>query len=259
MAAALALYGLWVLTTCLMEGLPNTLLRPEAHGLRIAYTTVANLIVGTLGSMLLLRRLVLTGAVTAPEAGFGRPRRSVVSVTLGAVLGAAFLAAQDPPAVPLVVIINVFAQVLPVSIAEVLVCWSIIGSVAVSSVDQRAGRTINAIVLTAVASVAFGVYHVGHSPPFNSPTMIALLTAVGVVTSAVFLALRDVYGTVMFHNFLAVHGVLRTLIETGKVTEYATPMAPLLITGIGSVALLMVARMLVLRDATPRRQGLTTR
>lgn len=173
MAAALVLYGVWMLTTYLLEGLPTTLLRPEAQGLRIVYTTVTNLIVGTLGSVLILRRLVLSGAVTALEAGFGSPRRSLIGVTLGAVLGAAFLVAQDPPAVPLLVIINVFAQVLPVSVAEVLVCWSIVGSIAGSSVGQRAGRALKAIVLTAVASVAFGVYHVGHSAPFNSPSMIA--------------------------------------------------------------------------------------
>jgi hypothetical protein len=83
--------------------------------------------------------------------------------------------------------------------------------------------------------------------------MIAMLTAVGVVTSAVFVLLRDVYGTIAFHNCLAVYGVLGTLVETGKVSRYAGLSAPLLITALASLAILIVARTLLLRDGAPRR------
>jgi hypothetical protein len=104
-----------------------------------------------------------------------------------------------------------------------------------------------------VASVTFGVYHAAHSAPFNTPGMIATLTAVGAVTSTVFLLLRDVYGTIVFHNCLAVYGVLETLVATGKVGEYGELRAPLLITALASLAILVIARILVLRDGARRR------
>ena len=83
--------------------------------------------------------------------------------------------------------------------------------------------------------------------------MIAMLTAVSVVTSTFFVVLRDVYGTIVFHNFLALHGVLRALVETGKITEYATPIALLLIAAGASLALLIVARVLFLRGEKSSR------
>jgi hypothetical protein len=251
--AALALYGVWVLTTYLLEGLPQTLLRPEAQGLRLAYTGVANLMIGTLGSLILLRRLILTGSVTALAAGFGSHRRSALGALLGAVLGVAFLAAQDAPGTSLIVMTNVFAQALPVSVAEVLVCWSLVGAGVGSSIGLRVSRVTQAIAVSVVASVTFGVYHAAHSAPFNTLSMIAMLTAVGVVTSAVFVLLRDVYGTIAFHNCLAVYGVLGTLVETGKVSRYAGLSAPLLITALASLEILIVARTLLLRDGAPRR------
>lgn len=253
MVTAFALYGIWVLTTYLLEGLPQTLLRPEAQGLRFAYTAVANLMVGTLGSLILLRRLILTGTVTALASGFGSHRRSALGALLGAVLGVALLAVQTPPGTSPIAMTNVFAQVLPVSVAEVLVCWSLVGAVVGSSMGPRASRVTQAIVVSVVASLTFGVYHAAHSAPFNTPGMIAMLTAVGVVTSAVFVLLRDVYGTVAFHNCLAVYGVLGTLTATGRVSEYAQPSAPLLITALVPLAILIVARTLLLREGAPRR------
>ena len=251
--AAFALYGVWVLTTYLLEGLPQTLLRPEAQGLRFAYTAAANLMVGTLGPLILLRRLIVTGTVTALAAGFGSHLRSALGALLGAILGVAFLAAQAPRGTSLIVMTNVFAQVLPVSVAEVLVCWSVVGAVVGSSIGLRASRGRQAIVVSVVASVIFGVYHAAHSAPFNTPGMIAMLTAVGAVTSAVFLLLRDVYGTIAFHNCLAVYGVLGTLVATGKVSEYGELRTPLLVTALASLVMLVIARTLLLRNgAHPR-------
>jgi hypothetical protein len=55
--------------------------------------------------------------------------------------------------------------------------------------------------------------------------MIGGLTLVGLVTSVFFVG-RDVYGTIVFHNFLALFGVLRALAETGALVRYETPQAP---------------------------------
>jgi hypothetical protein len=52
------------------------------------------------------------------------------------------------------------------------------------------------------------VYHIAHSPPFNTLAMIALLTGIGLVTGTFYLCTRDAHGTVIFHSF-RLHGERR--------------------------------------------------
>jgi hypothetical protein len=237
-AQTTVLYVVWVAATYLLEGLPRTLLRPQAHALRAAYTITANLIVGTLGSMFVLHRLVGSRSITAPSAGFGSRRRSVIGIALGLSLGAAVHVAQAPSSVGVVVLLNLFAQVLPVSVAEVLVCWSLVG---VAAGSTRAGRATRAVIVAVIASVAFGLYHIAHSPPFNALGMIGLLIVVGLATSTFFIVVRDVYGTIVFHNFFALFGVRRALEASGRMADFETIDMPLLITALTSFALLRAA------------------
>jgi hypothetical protein len=69
MGPALALCVLWIVATYLLEGRPRTLLQPEAPGLRLAYIFVANVTIGTAGAVLVLRRLLATGRLSASAAG----------------------------------------------------------------------------------------------------------------------------------------------------------------------------------------------
>jgi len=111
--------------TYLLEGLPQTLSRPEATGLRVLYAVVANLIVGLGGSGLMLAELARRWAVPAATPGFRTVRRTLLSVVAAAAIGTVAHAVQSPPPRPLVVLINGFAQVLTVSAAEVIVCWAL--------------------------------------------------------------------------------------------------------------------------------------
>jgi len=52
-----------------------------------------------------------------------------------------------------------------------------------------------AVIAAAIAaSVAFGLYHFAHSPPFDTWRMVGLLTVVGFATGAFFFVSRDVRG-----------------------------------------------------------------
>lgn len=73
-----------------------------------------------------------------------------------------------------------------------------------------------------VASGLFGVYHLAHSPPFNVPSMALFLSVVGLATGAVFFLGRDVWGTMVFHNLLALTGVLGALAAEGRPGDYET-------------------------------------
>lgn len=223
----LALYGTWTLATYLLEGLPRTLLRPEATGLRLAYAIVANLGIGVLGGVAVLRRLVANGGVTAHAAGFRGVPHALASTVAGVALGLAFFWIRDPATRDVVVVGNAYSQVLVVSVAEVVVCWAVIGS-AVEATLRRRGAPRPAVWAALAASLLFGLYHFAHSPPFDTLPFVARLTGVGLLTSLFFFAVRDVYGTIALHNFFALAGVLDALGRAGRLEAYGEWSPPLL-------------------------------
>jgi hypothetical protein len=253
-ASVLGLYALWVFATYLLEGAPGTLLRPEAHGLRLIYTVVANLMLGTLGSMVVLRRVTATSGGSLRPLGFEGGRRTMLGSVLGLALGGGVYIAQGAPSLHPVVMLNGFAQVLPVSVAEVLVCWALVGVVTGQSWARGDGPIPQGLTTALVASVAFGLYHIAHSPPFNIPGMIALLVLVGLVTSVFFLVVRDVYGTIAFHNFLALFGVLQALASRGALEQYEVPNPVLLATAVVALGLLIVTHVRLIGSNPMRRQ-----
>jgi hypothetical protein len=235
---ALAIYLAWVAATYLLEGLPGTLVRPEAVGLRLAYALIANLGLGILVPLWFLRGLARSGWAAAEDFGFSGPDRTFVSVSAAAAIGAALFAFSQSEPVHWIVFLNSFAQVWVVSVAEIVTCWALVGATVFVAL-RRWSRAGAYGVAAVVASVLFGVYHFAHSAPFNAPGMVLFLTGIGFVTSVWWFVSRDVYGTAIFHNFFAVTGVLAALKAGGLVPEH--PEVALLLLVIASVALLAVA------------------
>ena len=132
------------------------------------------------------------------------------------------------------------------SAAEVVVCWAVLGA-SVEALLKPHGRAISAIAAALVASLMFGIYHFAHSAPFNTIGMVALLTAVGLATSAFFFIGRDVYATILFHNLLGVFGVLQALAESGRLDALTTLQAPLLIMAAAAAGSLAVLDRVLLR------------
>src|SRR5215211_5656685 len=160
---AIELYLLWVLVTYLLEGRIHTLLRPEAMGARLSYALVANVLIGIGGSALVIRFVSRAGTVSTLQAGFRGVAHAVIAVAVGVAIGFAFYALQGAPSWNLVVFINAYAQVLVGSIAEILVCWAVVGSVSQALLRDR-GRWVSLIPAAIIASVLFGIYHFAHSP-----------------------------------------------------------------------------------------------
>ena len=236
---AVGLYLLWVASTYLLEGLPGTLLRPEATGLRLLYAGVANVLVGTVLALWLAQGFARAGLVSAARLGFRRPRHALLSTLAAAALGLGAYAAQGAPSMNPVVVANGFAQVLVVSIAEVLVCWVVLGGGVQAALRDR-GRVPGSLALIVVPAALFGLYHFAHSPPFNTPGRVLLLTFVGMVTGIFFLVARDVYGTIVFHNFLALFGVLQAVEQTVGLDGYRRVQWPLIATAVSAVGVLVL-------------------
>ncbi|THK33649.1 hypothetical protein EHS39_34950 [Ensifer sp. MPMI2T] len=238
---AFALYLVWTAATWLLEGRIHTLLRPEAGGDRLAYVVIANLVIGTVGALLVLRFTLSSGGATREYTGFGRRSPSMSWI----VVGVALYFAQGAPSTNPMVILNAYAQVFAVSVAEVLVCWALMGGVLKGAFGRF--RWVSTAGAMMVASVTFGIYHIAHSPPFNTIGMVVLLTVVGLLTGAFFFASRDIYATIAFHNFSGVYGVVQALAAADKLGGFAAPQVPLLATAIVSLLILVAADMLIIR------------
>jgi FtsH-binding integral membrane protein len=169
----------------------------------------------------------------------------LITVVAGAVLGFVFYA-QNPPSMNPTVILNAYAQVLTATIAEILVCWAVVGAT-FESLTKRTAKAVSLVVGIIAASVLFGVYHFAHSPPFNTVGLVLTLTLVGVITSLFFFISRNVYGSIVFHNFLGIFGVLQALTASGNLTAYDQPMYPAYVLALVSVIIVIAADMRFVR------------
>jgi hypothetical protein len=246
---AVGLYLVWVLATYLLEGCIHTFLRPEATGARLLYALVANILIGIGGATLVIRFLSRAGAVSTEQAGFRGLGHAAIAVVIGVVIGFALYALQGAPSWNPIVLINAYAQVLVTTIAEVLVCWAVIGSLSQSLLQDR-GRWVSLVLAAIIASLLFGVYHFAHSPPFNTLPLIVFLSVIGLVTSVFFFVSRDVYGTIAFHNFLGILGVIRALDTSRNLSSFERPIIPLLVMAAIAIALLIAAHVLWLNAGT---------
>jgi hypothetical protein len=91
-ASAILLFLLWMFVTWLLEGRTEVLRRPEAIGARLAYTVVANLMIGAVGAIWLIARLTRSQMLNPVQAGFGRWRSVLFGVIAGGALGGMFYA-----------------------------------------------------------------------------------------------------------------------------------------------------------------------
>lgn len=233
---AFSTYLLWVLATYLLEGRILTLLRPEADVDRVIYTVVANIIIGSILALIVVRHALDTRITSLDSSGFRPFGKTIIAIVIAGVLGFILLIFLQPPSLDPVVLLNVYTQVFTVTIAEIAVCWAVIGSIIEGTLQKR-GRILAITGGIIAASILFGIYHLGHSPPFNTGNMIAFLSLFGVVTSLVFFIGRDIYATMVFHNFFGSFGVMQSLDATGALARYTQPLFPVI--GMAFVSLIV--------------------
>jgi hypothetical protein len=233
--------------TYVLEGRVRTFLRPDASVARFVYAIVANVCIGVVGGAVVIRTLL--NAESMPQLmtyGIAGPRRMLAMSVIAVVLGGLALAVQRLPNWHPMVLANAFAQVLVVSIAEVVVCWAVLGA----GIRNALGPGVVSLgVAVTVAALAFGLYHLAHSPPFNTRSMVMLLSGVGVVTGIFFFLSRDLYSTIIFHNAFALRGVTHALADTGKMKAFERPQLPLIATAVVALLVLICTDIAVVRPA----------
>lgn len=245
---AFGLWAIWTLVTWVFEGRVETLLRPDAILDRLLYIGVANILIGIVGSAFLVSRIVRRSQIRRERLGFGSAFRTLIWVPIGVALGLALYFIQGAPTKDPIVILNIYAQVLVVSIAEVLVCWAVVAGVLAQATTIT--KWVSIPLAAFIASALFGLYHFAHSPPFNTIEMVSLLTVVGFTTGAFFFLSRDIYATAVFHNFLAVFGVASALAANDQLAEYQTIQIPLFGMSLVAIVILMLADTFLVRHKT---------
>ncbi len=196
-ARAFAVYLVWCVTTWFLEKRVGLFARFDPLG-RTLYAVVANIALGTM----------LAGSFVGRSE---RWRSSPVALVLTALLGGLAVVKMVPPgARDAVVLGNVFAQVLPTSIAEVTVCWLLVGGAVERWVLPR-GKSIAVVAAIVVSDLVFALYHAAHSAPFDRPEMMAFLALPGLVVSLVVFVARDRILAMLVQNLFAVVGISKNL------------------------------------------------
>ncbi|MGD2185796.1 MAG: CPBP family intramembrane metalloprotease [Desulfobacterales bacterium] len=246
-----AVFLIWTLATYLLEGRLLTLQRPEAVLNRFIYAIVVNVLIGTVGSIILIRFLLLHTGVSNPSLfGLIGPKRLILGIALGLVLGLVFFFAQSFSSRHPILILNAYSQVLVVSIAEVVVCWVLVGG----SIANLGKNPIYMFLAVIISSFLFGLYHFGHSPPFNSFKMVMMLSIVGLFTGVFYFLTRSIYGTILFHNFMGMKGVTDALADSGRIESFKSFQIPIVATAIIAVVILIVLDVMLLRRAAGFQQ-----
>ena len=196
---SLTVYVVWTLMTYLLEGRIRLVHNPTIAG-RYMYVFIANVLIGTLGAVWVIRSFLKSQVVTLKQLGFRSPGRTLLTTVIAIVIGSTYLFLMRPADVPWLVVVNGYMQVLTVSIAEVVVCWALIGASFESLVKSK-GKFLSVLAGTVAAVLLFSVYHIGYSAPFNQIKMMFFLLFPGIVTSLFYFLSRDIYATILLHNF----------------------------------------------------------
>jgi hypothetical protein len=243
---AIGLYLLWCAATYWFEGRVDLLTHPTVLG-RVTYIGVANILIGTLGAAFLLRRYITVGATTPERLGFRSARRTALALVLAAAGGYAAFTLLAPGAQGTLIRVNLFLNVLPTSIAEMVVCWALLGG-SVEALLRPRGRALAVVAAILVADLLFGVYHYAHSAPFNQIGMVLFLLVPGLVTSLVYFLGRDLYAAVVVQNFLGMIGVG----QSADLSFLNRPLVPLYLIVLVAVATLLAADRLIIRLSPDR-------
>jgi hypothetical protein len=199
----------------MLEGRIELLHRNDPLG-RIMYTIIANMAIGTVIAFLPIKFAMsfTKEFVTLKQIGFRSIKYTVALIVIAGGIGFVLFLIQQPASLNPIIIINVFSQTLPGSIAEVMVCWTVVGMFTESLSKDRFGKYGSIVMGIVVSTVLFGVYHFAHSSPFNQPNTVIFLMLPGLLTSIVYFVGRSIYAAIVFHNFQALFGVMASVQTT---------------------------------------------
>jgi Type II CAAX prenyl endopeptidase Rce1-like len=110
-------------------------------------------------------------------------------------------------------------------------------------IRRKPKKVISVILAASVSTVVFGIYHFAHSPPFNQPNIVLFLMYTGILTSIVYFIGRDIYATIVFHNFQALFGIMNNV----NIDSLLHPIYSVVVVAIVSIVILVLSDLSVIR------------
>lgn len=237
----IGIYLLWTLATYLLEGRIELMHNPTPLT-RSIYVLLANGLLGIGAAMAAFHLWFRNQLINPARLGFRGLRRTLIASLLALLSGGGLFLLQGAPTLNPLVLLNGFTLVLPVSIAEVIVCWALIGG-SFEKWGQSKGKIAGIISGIVASDLLFGVYHFAHSAPFNQWEMVLFLMIPGLLTSLVFFLGRDIYATIIFHNFMGMTGVM----QNADLDRFNQPIVYLYLLLALMVAELLIADRVIIR------------
>ncbi|OPY38700.1 MAG: hypothetical protein A4E35_00484 [Methanoregula sp. PtaU1.Bin051] len=215
----LLIYIIWVLDTFLLEGSAEVFSHYQPWAF-ILYTIIANILMGIIVPVVCLKPAFLSGAVNMFQIGFRTLRRTIIIVVCTALSGYLVLIIFTPYDSQRMALLGIIAFLLPLAVASVMICWTIIGT-HLQAYVRNYGAFISIIAGVLVTGLLFGLSFAAHSPPINQPQTLIFATGAGIASALYFFAVRDVWATTIFVTF-ALIVVLQGCIDQ----LYVEPISP---------------------------------
>lgn len=214
-----------VLGACALP-LANTLAN---HVLRIrrsawVYPLAVILLAGTVAPLLVARWLTRSGWIKGDLPIDGRDA-PVLGLALVVGLGLIALALRGPRASELPHILRLFVALFAVSLAEVLVFLSLLFAVMEALAGSTLGSPWATVAAATGSSVAFGLYHFTHAPPWNSWARAAPLVVVWLFVCLAYVLTRDAWVAAVVNSSFATIGFVRYRVRTLDDMRIATALA----------------------------------
>ena len=139
----IGLYLVWVFATYILEGRIELLHHNDPFG-RVMYTVITNMVIGTVIAFVTIKSAIsfTKEFVTLKQLGFRSIKYTVALIAIAGSIGFALFLIQHPASLNPIIIINVFSQTLPGSIAEVMVCWTVVGMFTESLSNENLGNWV---------------------------------------------------------------------------------------------------------------------
>jgi len=190
------IYVVWVLDTYLLEGSLQVFSRYQPTPL-ILYTVVANLFLGIGAPIICLRSAFLSGAVNMFQIGFRNVRRTIPAVAITALAGYLLIVTFTPYGSQRISLAATVALMLPVAVAEVMVCWVFVGT-HLQAYLRSSGAAVSIATGVLVTGTIFALSFAAHSPAPGDFSALLPFFLAGIGSALFFFAVRDVYASAIF-------------------------------------------------------------
>ncbi len=214
---AVLVYLLWVVGIYVLEGRIDLLLR-SLPAQRMLYVLIVYVLIGTILPLRLLQQSITAQLMPPAELGFQPLKRTLMGVGLAFLVGVIlFILAvpfglffvSPPYQADITVLVNIFFQALPISIAEVLICFALFGKITEMLLRHRYSLPTALFGGILTGALLFSLSHLAHGPPFNSAGVLISALLPGFSIGFVYFLRKDIYAAIVLMTFINMIGFIR--------------------------------------------------